>query len=171
MSKNDLELIGSKFDYIVISVGSEKGTEEYKINKSLDKDVVTIDPKKFKKDSKKQSSGTFILPMYSTMDHYIDEKGKPKKTALVLDWPSPQSLDKNVIPYDVESIVKLDPELIIIRYESSGISSSNQLHGFLSSCDCPHWSMISSKSNKCDGKYKKVFLDELMVKTEYVYIV
>jgi hypothetical protein len=114
----------------IVSVGSGFGVTEKKLEEVYKKEIITIDPlgEEFRKPNEIMLAK---MPMYDTVESFM-KKTKPLSVTLMLDWPSP-----NKATYCVDSIVNLNPHVIIVRYASCGVAGSVRLQAFLGSCGCP----------------------------------
>ena len=101
------------------------------------------------------------LPDYKTVADYIDECGNNPNNSLILEWPSPDDAT-----YGIDAIEDLNPNMILIRYASCGVSGSHELQIFLNSCGCPSTTKTIrergyvGRKYKCHGKYTMIYHDQ-----------
>ena len=140
----------------IVSVGSGFGVTEKKLEEVYKKEIITIDPlwEEFRKPTDMMSAK---MPMYDTVESFM-KKTKPLSVTLMLDWPSP---DKAT--YCVDSIVNLNPHVIIVRYASCGAAGSVRLQAFLGSCGCPFYTHCDDDDDYSDDDdyYDDVLIDVL----------
>jgi len=118
----------------LVSVGSGLGHFESIYEKKSGRVITCVDPAPYSWNTGAPSR----LPDYPTVDDLLKAKPELKSNCtLLLFWASP-----NNSTYDVDAILKLDPQNIVIVYESIGAAGSQYLHAWLQSIGAPNGNSI-----------------------------
>jgi hypothetical protein len=111
----------------IISVGSGNGKPEKYLKNNGYPNIICIEPKIFSHNVEKI---IHIKPDYNTVDEIILEKQLLiGNCSLMIIWPSGEYTED--CGYDIDAIKKLKPNRILVLYENTGYSGSNELRKFL----------------------------------------
>jgi len=118
------------FDNIdLLSIGSGNGLFESLCQQIFGIPILCVDPDPldFMRFKLKEP---FIKPMFNYTVNYLQSKTKKDETVLFLIWPEPYNEveEEDVIPYDLEAILLLQPLAFFIIYSNRGfLAGSRQL--------------------------------------------
>ncbi len=142
----------------IISVGSGTGEDEFKLQKLLNKKIITIDPGLLSPDEKFDEKKC-IMPLFPTVKKMLEShaeyykkdnknsttKDNTKKEdacndlpleiinncCLFINWPMPNKTNDKVAQYAIDAIRILNPISIVIVYEITGAAGDIHLHAWL----------------------------------------
>ncbi len=114
-------------DVEIISVGSGNGKLEKYLKNNGYLNIICIEPEIFSHNVEKIIHNK---PDYNIVDEIIIKKPSIVSNCyLMIIWPSGK--DKKDCGYDIDAIKKLKPSRILVLYENTGYSGSNELRKFL----------------------------------------
>lgn len=111
-------------DKQIVSVGSGDGFVENHLEKTFGINIICVDPKKY------ENSETCKTSEYDTVEQLLKAKPSIKSNCvLFLNWPIP-----NDSTYDFDAIMSLQPEDIILIFESTGSAGGIKLQEWANYC-------------------------------------
>lgn len=120
-----------KTDSEIISVGSGTGYFEYHLQKMLEstcKKIICVDPA-YTSYAKEHPTEN-MKPEFATLDNVASEGKNISESIILLNWPSPDPVEKLMYMYEAESsydydaVVKYKPKMFFASYDKKGISGS-----------------------------------------------